>query len=106
MLTTLFVLIIFGAVAISWSESRGAAEIAIRHGRDACNAAGVQWLDQSVVLVRMRLRRADDGRLRVLRHYRFEYSLNGSDRHPGSLALLGTELQWISTPQLLPPSQA
>lgn len=104
MLTTLLLLILFGAIAVAWSESRAAAEIAVRHGRDACSAAGVQWLDQSVVLVRMRLRRSDDGRMRVLRHYRFEYSINGSDRHPGSLALLGNDLQWISTPQLVSPS--
>ena len=98
MLTPLLVLIAFGLLALLWSESRAAAELARHHGRDACAAAGVQWLDQSVMLTRLALRRAGDGRLGVWRQYRFEYSLQGDDRQQGSLALLGRELLWISTP--------
>lgn len=98
MLTPLLLLIAFGLCALAWSESRAAAEIARRHGREACAAAGVQWLDQSVMLTRLGLRRAGDGRLRVFRQYRFDYSLQGDDRQHGSLAMLGRELQWISTP--------
>lgn len=98
MLTPLILLIVFGLLALAWSESRAAAERARAHGREACAAAGVQWLDQNVMLTRIGLRRAADGRLRVLRHYRFDYSLQGDDRHQGSMALLGRELQWISAP--------
>ena len=103
MLTPLLLLIAFGLVALLWSESRAAAEQAQRLGREACAAAGVQWLDQSVALTRLALRRDRDGRLRVQRQYRFEYSREGDDRHHGSLALLGRELQWISTPQATAP---
>jgi hypothetical protein len=102
MLTPLIALVVFGLIALFWSESRAAAELAHRLGRDACAQAGVQWLDQSVALTRIALRRAGDGRLRVFRQYRFEYSRQGDDRGHGSLALLGRELQWIRTP--LPPA--
>ena len=98
MLTPLISLIAFGLLALLWSETRAASELAHRHGREACAAAGVQWLDQSVALTKIGLRRAADGRLRVLRHYRFDYSWHGDDRQHGSLALLGRELQWISAP--------
>jgi hypothetical protein len=98
MLTPLLLLIAFGLIALLWSESRAAAELARRLGRDACAQAGVQWLDHSVMLTRLALRRAADGRLRVFRQYRFEYSQHGDDRLQGHLALLGRELQWISTP--------
>jgi hypothetical protein len=98
MLTPLILLIAFGLLALAWSEARAAAEQARAHGREACANAGVQWLDQNVMLTRIGLRRASDGRLRVLRHYRFDYSTHGADRHQGSLALLGRELQWISAP--------
>ena len=98
MLTPLLLLIGFGLLALLWSESRAAAELARRHGRDACASAGVQWLDHSVMLTRIALRRATDGRLRVWRQYRFEYSEQGDDRRHGSLALLGRDLQWISVP--------
>jgi len=103
MLTRLIVLIVIGATALLWSDARAAAELASHYGREACARTGVQWLDQSVMLVKLGLKRASDGRLRVLRTYRFEYSLRGDDRQAGSLALLGRELQWISEPQRLPP---
>jgi hypothetical protein len=102
MLMPLLALIAFGLLALLWSEARAAAELARRHGREACAAAGVQWLDQNVMLTRIALKRASDGRLRVLRHYRFDYSWHGDDRQHGSLALLGRELQWISAPQAEP----
>ncbi|MCI1709286.1 MAG: DUF3301 domain-containing protein [Chiayiivirga sp.] len=99
MLTPVLLLAGFGLIALLWSESRAAAELATHYGRQACARAGVQWLDQSVALSKIALRRAHDGRMRVFRQYRFEYSWQGEDRHQGSLALLGRELQWISAPQ-------
>ena len=98
MLTPLIVLIVLGSLALMWSGARAAAELAAAYGREACARAGVQWLDQSVHLVKLALKRASDGRLRVQRTYRFEYSRRGDDRNVGSLALLGRELQWISDP--------
>ena len=98
MLTPLIVLIVLGSVALAWSGARAAAELAAAYGREACARAGVQWLDQSVHLVKLALKRAPDGRLRVQRTYRFEYSSRGDDRRAGSLALLGRDLQWISEP--------
>jgi hypothetical protein len=98
MTTTLFVLLALAALALLWSESRAMAETAARLGREACARAGVQWLDHSMALTRIALRRGDDGRLRVLRQYRFDYSRQGDDRASGSLALLGRDLLWISAP--------
>lgn len=98
MLTPLIVLVVLGTLALLWSEARAAAELAAAYGREACARAGVQWLDHSVALVKLAFKRASDGRLRVQRTYRFEYSVQGDDRHTGSLALLGRELQWISEP--------
>ena len=77
MLTPLIVLIVLGSVALAWSGARAAAELAAAYGREACARAGVQWLDHSVMLTRIALRRAADGRLRIWRQYRFEYSEQG-----------------------------
>ena len=50
--------IILAAAAFSyWSAARAAAERAEALGRDACRAAGVQWLDQTVHATGLRLRR-------------------------------------------------
>lgn len=103
MTLTLIALLLIGAFALLWSASRLAAEIARNAGRLACQRAGVQLLDQTVMLSRVALRRDSHGRLRVLRHYSFDYSRTGSDRSRGTLALLGNELQWISDPGEAPP---
>lgn len=96
---TLIALIGIAIGTLFWSASRVAAEHARLAGRDACHRAGVQWLDQNVSLVKLALRRDGEGRLRVLRQYSFDYSVSGSDRQRGMLAMLGNELQWITEPE-------
>jgi len=90
---TLLVLMICAAIALAWwSAARDAAERAEDLGREACRAAGVQWLDQTVHASGLRLRRGDDGRLGFERTFRFEYSGDGQDRHIGRLVLRGGRL--------------
>ena len=81
-----------------WSASRAAAERAIDFGRQACERGGVQWLDQSVHQVRLRLRRNDYGRLAWERQFRFEYSTGGQDRHAGLITLQGIRLTGLVGP--------
>ena len=90
---TLLLLMICAAIALSWwSAARDAAERAGDLGREACDAAGVQWLAQTVHAAGLRLRRGDDGRLGFERTFRFEYSEDGHDRHIGRLVLRGGRL--------------
>ena len=92
-MSTLLILMIVAAAGLAfWSSARAAAERAGRVGRDACRAAGVQWLDESVHASGLRLRRGDDGRLGLERSFRFEYSEAGDDRHVGRLVLHGDRL--------------
>lgn len=98
MLTAIIVLAIFGATVFAWSNVRGAAELATHYGNRACKESGVQWLDHTVMLERMSLRRAPDGWIRVLRRYRFEFSIDGVERQRGHLELLGDSLQWLHMP--------
>ncbi len=81
------VLLAFPLLAF-WSSGRAAAEEAARFSRQLCIRAGVQWLDDSVHQIRIAVER-DGGRLRWRRTYRYEYSNDGHDRHPGSVTLLG-----------------
>jgi hypothetical protein len=81
-----------------WDGARKAAERAQEVGRNACHAAGVQWLDQTVHADGLRLRRRRDGWLGFERSFRFEYSEDGQDRHVGRLVLLGDELLSFSGP--------
>lgn len=96
---TLIVLMILGAATYAWwNAARAAAERAAAVGRNACQAAGVIWLDQSVHASGLRLRRHADGRLGLERSFRFEYSEDGVQRHVGRLVLHGEELVGFTGP--------
>lgn len=102
MLELLITLWLLVAMGWAWSASRAASEAAREYGRRACDEAGVQWLDQSVQLVAMRLRRRSDGWLSLERQFRFDYTRDGETRQGGRLVLLGTRLVGFSGPDRLP----
>ena len=104
MLTELLLLLAAIAGAAFWFAGRRAAEMATIVGRQACSRAGVQWLDQSVPLVRQRLARGPDGRLGWERQFRFEYSTGGEDRSTGLVTLHGSTLVGVLGPMPLPPT--
>lgn len=96
---TLLILMILGAMGFAfWNASREAAERAIALGGDACRAAGVQLIDQTVHATGLRLRRGEDGRLGFERSFRFEYSRDGTDRHVARMVLHGDRLVAFSGP--------
>ena len=78
-----------------WSSlrAREAANAAIR---PACQAHGYLFLDDTVALDRIRLRRDDEGRARIARVYRFDYSDTGDNRRRGYVTLLGARVEEVS----------
>lgn len=103
---SLFALLAAFPLVAFWSAGRAAAEAAIAHGRRACERAGVQWLDQSVPLVRLRLRRGPSGRLGWERQFRFEYSSGGEDRHAGLVTMHGVDVVALVGPMPAAPVAA
>lgn len=96
---SLILIMIAGAAVYGfWNASRAAAERATVLGQRACNAANVQWLDQSVHASGLRVCRLDSGWLGFERTFQFEYSYQGSDRHRGQLVLRGDRLVSFSGP--------
>lgn len=90
---SLILWMIAGAAAFAyWNAARAAAEHAKQLGRNACSAAQVIWLDESVHASGIRLSRGEDGRLGFERSFRFEYSYDGVDRHVGRMVLRGQKL--------------
>lgn len=81
-------------------KAREAANAAIR---PACRAQGLLFLDDTVALERIRPRRDGDGRLRLFRVYRFEFSDTGNNRRRGSVAMLGASLVGVELD--LPPAE-
>jgi hypothetical protein len=97
MIGTWLLLLTIGAAIWVWMGALGARERAIRHGQELCREAGVQLLDQTVSLKRLRIGHRD-GLPTLLRRYDFEVSIDGSDRHRGHLDLGGDRLEAWSLP--------
>lgn len=86
----------FGMLAWYWYAAMHAREQAVAVGRRACHDAGLQFLDESVALARLRFARNGDGQLRFQRDYRFEFSDTGDNRRPGVIRMLGERVEWVS----------
>lgn len=78
-----------------WLDSLRARELAIGICHAACEQRGVQFLDQTVALRRLAVRRTQDG-LRLRRVYRFDFSEEGVGRRNGYLVILGLDLESLS----------
>lgn len=79
-------------VAAFWWDGLQKREFAIQAARRACEQASVQFLDETVALKKMTLRRDANQRARVYREFAFEYSSVGDDRQTGRVYLLGNRV--------------
>ena len=84
---------VIGAGIFLWLDSLRARERAVKAGRAACERYSLQFLDDTVSFTRIRLRRDQDGQLRLARTYSFEFSDTGNNRRHGAIVMLGGELQ-------------
>lgn len=85
-------LALIAAALLVWADSLRARERALAAGRAACERNGLQFLDETVAIARLRLARDAGGRLRLCRTYAFEFSGTGDDRRGGAIVMLGAEV--------------
>lgn len=91
----LFVAICLAAAFFYWLNAMDCKYLAVQAGKRACNTEGVQFLDDTVVLVRLRLRRNTHGGFSFYRQYRFEFASDGGHRYRGEIYLLGGRLEQV-----------
>ena len=85
---------------IAWDALR-AREHANDAMRAACRARGFFFLDDTVSLASLRPVRDEDGRMRLRRVYRFQFSDTGHNRRNGSITFVAgavTDLQLDAGP--------
>lgn len=87
---------LFAVAAWYWYAGMHAREQAVAASRRACQDAGLQLLDESVALARLRLARDGSGQVRFQRDFRFEFSDTGDNRRPGVVRMLGERVEWVS----------
>lgn len=96
-LSNLLLLLALAAIVGLWLKLSVAREHATQEARQQCQRHGLQLLDETVGLRRIRLRRVN-GLQRVERCYGFEVSVAGDDRAAGHLWMLGDALGDVSLP--------
>ena len=84
-------IILIVAGILLWVDSLRARERAIQAGRSACERYALQFLDETVSFARLRLARDEEGRLRIVRIYTFEFSETGNNRRDGAIVMLGQD---------------
>ena len=84
-------------------KAREAANAAIR---PACQAEQLLFLDDTVALESVWPMRDSEGRMRLRRIYRFEFSDTGDNRRKGSITLLGSAVHAIDVGARRPPDGA
>jgi hypothetical protein len=79
-----------------WVDALRAKEQARRAGKQRCQEAGVNFLDDSVVLRRLGFRQPGSRRIAFYRKYSFEFSSDGSIRYRGEIELLNKQVHAVS----------
>ena len=74
-----------------WFDTMQAREAAVEAAGRYCAREDVQLLDETVALQRLGFSRRN-GRMRILRTYRFEYTTTGASREAGGLVMVGHEV--------------
>lgn len=95
---TLGWMFLFAAAVLFWRDSMRARETAIATCRHACNSYQVQFLDDTVSLARIVPALGATSKPCFKRTYEFELSESGTDRHVGSITLLGSNVETIYLP--------
>jgi hypothetical protein len=98
-LPDLILLLVLLAIIGAWLKLTRGREQAIQEARQQCRQHGLQLLDESVGLRGLRLH----GQRRqwlLERCYGFEVSIDGNDREPGRLWLVGRTLTGLSLPTI------
>ena len=96
-LSEIMVVFLFGAVCLYFLGSTRVRELAVQAVARAGQQDDYQLLDQAVHIRRMSLSRDRQGRWRIWRQYRFDYSFDGVERRQGHVIMLGKTLQAVVT---------
>ena len=89
----LIVIVLIGLVFWFWRDSMISREAAMVAGQRACNEVDAQFLDQTVVLRKIKLCRSRRGNTTICRTYSFDFTVDGETRLLGCVFLRGQTLE-------------
>ena len=86
------ILLLISLVVVYWFDAMRAKEVARSASMKACNHSDVSFLDDTVSLKKLCLRRNAHGHLSIYREYQFDFSSDGYSRHHGSIIVHGRQI--------------
>jgi hypothetical protein len=99
-MTESLILVLLAVLAWFTMDSMRARERAHAAGRNACRRNNLQFLDDTVELVSLRLARDEGGRMRLRRVYAFEFSDphsdGGNNRRNGRVTLFQADIESLT----------
>lgn len=96
--TDLMLLTVVIAIGVYWWRAPSVYALALRSARQHCRKLELAFLDDSVALSRLWVKRDDEGRLRLWRVYQFEFTATGGERYRGQVRTLGYTVEAIDMP--------
>lgn len=94
-MSSIILILLLVAIVWFWLDSAKSKEIATKSAVAACQEVGVQLLDQTVSLEKLKLKRNARGNITFLRIYRFDFSMQGTERLEGRTMMLGQTVKQI-----------
>ena len=88
----LIILSIIGLLVLYWYDAMRAREMARHASLAACRDSNVDFLDDTVSLIKLRLKKDKYGRLTVYREYQFDFTSDGYTRYSGITRIYGKQL--------------
>jgi len=78
-----------------WWNSISAYEVAYKEAKIACQRMELQFLDDTLDVIKFRLCRHTRGYMQICRIYEFEFSSDGNSRYKGFVSLSGLKYESI-----------
>lgn len=78
-----------------WWSSISAYEVAYKEAKAACRRLELQFLDDTLDVIKLRLCRHHKGYVQICRTYEFEFSSDGDSRYKGFIKLSGLKYEAI-----------
>lgn len=92
LVTDILLLAFLLSILFYWLDGIRAKELATKHAKEACKKVLLEFLDETVLIKKVRLRRNTHGQISIYREYEFEFSSTGEFRYKGQVRLLGQYL--------------
>ena len=88
----LFLILLLAVVAWYWWSTMQSKELAKNAGKQVCSRYDVQFLDETVEMKKIWVRRGRHGKLELCRLFFFEFATDGEKRYQGRILVLGNQV--------------